>query len=325
MSLGLRRAGFDIRVAVEKDEGSAKTYRANHRKTSVIQRDINDVTAEEILRAAKLRRGGVDLIVGCPPCQGFSRIRRRNGDRAVGDERNDLVLQFARLVREIRPHAVLMENVPGLETDWRFKRLLAVLRGCRYKVEWDVLNAHDFDVPQRRRRLVLIGWRKKARPNLEEIPRRKGKTVRQAIERLPHLPSAAKALRRLRPTYSADVKIRITAVPKNGGSRKGIPSDLVLECHKGDPGFRDVYGRMQWDKPAPTITGGCINPSKGRFLHPRYNRAMSLVEAARLQSFPIWYRFDAELGRYPVAEMIGNALPPNLASRLARYVREHAL
>ncbi len=325
MSLGLRRAGFDIRVAVEKDEGSAKTYRANHSKTSVIQRDINDVTGQEILRVGKLRKGGVDLIVGCPPCQGFSRIRRRNGTKAVGDERNDLVLQFARLVREVRPQAVLMENVPGLETDWRFKRLLAVLRGCRYKVEWDVLNAHEFDVPQRRRRLVMIGWRKEARPNLGEIPRRKGGTVREAIGRLPHLPEAAKALRRLRPTYSADVKTRITAVPKNGGSRKGIPGELVLECHKGDPGFTDVYGRMQWDQPAPTITGGCINPSKGRFLHPRYNRAMSLVEAARLQSFPIWYRFDAELGRYPVAAMIGNALPPNLASRLARYVKDHAL
>lgn len=325
MSLGLRRAGFDIRVAVEMDEGSAKTYRANHRKTSVLQCDINDVTGKEILRAAKLRRGGVDLIVGCPPCQGFSRIRRRNGDKAVVDERNDLVLQFARLVREIRPHVVLMENVPGLETDWRFRRLLAVLRGCRYKVEWDVLNAHEYDVPQRRRRLVMIGWRKKARPNLEDIPRRKGGTVRAAIEKLPNLPESAKALRRLRPSYTADVKTRITAVPKNGGSRKGIPSELVLQCHKDDPGFRDVYGRMQWDEPAPTITGGCINPSKGRFLHPRYNRAVSLVEAARLQSFPIWYKFDAELGRYPVAEMIGNALPPNLASRLARYVKDQAL
>jgi len=142
---------------------------------------------------------------------------------------------------------------------------------------------------------------------------------------LPVLPHAANDLRKLQPRYTLMVRKRIAAVPKNGGGRKDVPSDLVLNCHKGDVGFRDVYGRMHWDQPSPTITGGCVNPSKGRFLHPEHNRAIDLVEAARLQSFPIWYKFDASLGRYPLAEMIGNALPPILGASLGRYVMDNAL
>jgi len=325
MSLGLRRAGFDIRVAVENDPRSVKIYEANHPGTVVLARDIRLVSVEDVLTVGTFLRRNVDLVVGCPPCQGFSRIRRRNGSDAVGDWRNDLVLEFARLVREIRPRAVLMENVPGLEADWRFGRLLAVLRGCRYKVAWGVLDANDYGVPQRRRRLVLVGWLGNERPALKNIVRRKGGTVRDAIGSLPVLPHAANDLRKLQPRYTLMVRKRIAAVPKNGGGRKDVPSDLVLNCHKGDVGFRDVYGRMHWDQPSPTITGGCVNPSKGRFLHPEHNRAIDLVEAARLQSFPIWYKFDASLGRYPLAEMIGNALPPILGASLGRYVMDNAL
>lgn len=114
--------------------------------------------------------------------------------------------------------------------------------------------------------------------------------------------------------------VRIKAVPKNGGSRSDWPQELVLRCHKKCQGFKDVYGRMAWDAPSPTITGGCINASKGRFLHPQQDRVITLFEAALLQTFPRKYRFKMDRGRYPVAEMIGNALPPEFARRVAECI-----
>lgn len=115
---------------------------------------------------------------------------------------------------------------------------------------------------------------------------------------------------------------RIRNVPLDGGSRKSWPEDIHLACHTETDGFKDVYGRMAWDRRAPTITGGCINPSKGRFLHPSKHRAITLLEAARLQTFPVWYHFDLSHGRYPIAAMIGEALPPRFAGRAATYLKK---
>ena len=114
---------------------------------------------------------------------------------------------------------------------------------------------------------------------------------------------------------------RILATPKNGGSRGDWPKSLVLKCHKGTSGFRDVYGRMKWDGPSPTITGGCFNPSKGRFLHPEENRCITIREAALLQSFPKRYKFGSGLGKEAVALMIGNAIPPEFVRRQALAIR----
>jgi len=307
-------------AAVEIDQKRAATYRANHPETIVLAEDIRSVKVED-LTASVDPRSTIDLVAGCPPCQGFSRIRRRNAKRAVRDDRNDLVLEFARLVREIRPKTVMMENVPGLERDARFAKLLRVLRGAGYRVAWDVLDLAEYGVPQRRKRLVLMGWRGRRTPNLDRIKTGPHLTVRQAIGRLPRMPRLAKGLHNLKVRRTDDVMNRIREVPANGGSRATWPKDLRLSCHQDLDGFHDVYGRMAWDAPAPTITGGCINPSKGRFLHPSKHRSISLVEAARLQAFPVWYRFDAAHGRYPIAAMIGEALPPRFARRAAAYLK----
>lgn len=324
LSLGLVSAGFRVKAAVEIDAQRAKTYSSNHPATTVFQRDIRGVCGEELLAAARTARGRVDLVAGCPPCQGFSRIRRRNGKRAISDTRNDLVTEFGRLILEIRPRAVMMENVPGLETDHRFAALIRSLRGAGYKIAWEILDLEQFGIPQRRRRLVVIGWRGKWRPNLEGLPKSKPRTVREAIAKMPRIPKAARSVHGYKTFRSSAVKERIKAIPRNGGSRGQLPDALVLKCHqKGkavDRGFRDVYGRMRWDDVSPTITGGCINPSKGRFLHPVRDRAITLLEAARLQTFPIWYRFDRESGKYPVAEMIGEALPPRFARIAGTFI-----
>lgn len=324
LSLGLVSAGFHVKAAVEIDEKRAKTYSRNHPATTLFQRDVRGVSGEELLAAARMHRGRLDLVAGCPPCQGFSRIRRRNGKRAIADKRNNLVAEFGRLVLAIRPRAVMMENVPGLETDRRFAALIRSLRGAGYKVAWEILDLEEFGIPQRRRRLVMIGWRGSLRPNFEGLPKSKPKTVREAIAKMPRIPKALRSVHRYKTFRSSAVMKRIKAIPRNGGSRGQLPKTLVLKCHqKGktvDRGFRDVYGRMSWDDVSPTITGGCINPSKGRFLHPVRHRAITLLEAARLQTFPIWYRFDSACGKYPVAEMIGEALPPRFAHIAATFI-----
>lgn len=323
LSLGLRQAGFSVRAAVELNPKRAKTYRLNHPDTKMLERDVRSISGCDLLSAAGVR-GTVDLIAGCPPCQGYSRIRRRNGGRAVRDDRNDLVIEFGRLILEVRPRAVMMENVPGLEKDPRFGRLVRSLRGSGYKVDWGILDLQDFGVPQRRSRLVLIGWRGKDRPDLRDLPSARRRTVRQAIGDMSLIPLASRPIHAYRTYRSKVVKARIRSIPHDGGSRRALPESLQLSCHKRDAmrshGFKDVYGRMTWDKLSPTITGGCINPSKGRFLHPEKDRAISLLEAARLQTFPIWYKFDIEHGRYPIAEMIGEALPPRFARAAGEFI-----
>ena len=320
MSVGLRQAGFRVIAAVEVDAKRARTYALNHPTTTLLANDIREVEAKDLVGSLPFGQQ-VDLIAGCPPCQGFSRIRRRNGPQSIKDSRNDLILEFGRLVRAIRPKAVMLENVPGLEFDWRFSRLLRSLRACGYRVTWKVLDLADYGVPQRRKRLVLLGWSQSEAPRLDHIRQGPRRTVRHALEKLPRLGRNAQAIHTMRVERSVQVTERIRHVPLDGGSRNSWPKHLWLDCHDAVDGFKDVYGRMAWDFPAPTITGGCINPSKGRFLHPSKHRAITLLEAARLQTFPSWYRFDRAHGRYPIAAMIGEALPPMFACRAATYLR----
>lgn len=320
LSLGLRQAGFRVTAAVEINTKRGETYARNHPDTALISGDIRTVRGECLLAKSGCERGELDLVAGCPPCQGFSRIRRKNSRKAVADQRNQLVLEFGRIVRELRPRAFMMENVPGLERDRRFKQVLRSLRGAGYKIDWAVLDLADYGVPQRRRRLVMVGARGGERPRLSALAVSGGRTVRQAIEHLPRIPRALRLLHYYKIERSTTVQRRIERVPADGGSRRSFSDALTLDCHKKNDGFKDVYGRMAWDKPAPTITGGCISPSKGRFLHPTKARAITVLEAARLQGFPIWYRFDPQAGRHPIAEMIGEALPPRFASITGRYL-----
>jgi len=325
LSLGLERAGYSVRAAVEINAKCAKTYARNHPDTVVLERDIRTVEGAELLAVAGIGPGELDLVAGCPPCQGFSRIRRRNKKKAVADDRNDLVSEFGRLVLELRPRALMLENVPGLEADRRFKKLLFRLRGAGYRIDWRILRMEEFGIPQRRRRLVMIGSRVANKPDLSQLAKKHARTVRDTIESLPRIPQALRVLHNYMHSRTEAVKNRIRHVPHDGGSRATLPKRLKLKCHSANIGFRDVYGRMAWDESAPTITGGCINPSKGRFLHPVKNRAITLIEAARLQSFPIWYKFDVSDGRYRIAEMIGEALPPRFAATAARYIAQHLI
>lgn len=317
LSLGLKRAGFEVVAAVEVDDLAADTFAVNHPNVSLTRRDIRSVEPLELLGELDLRPADIDLVAGCPPCQGFSSVRTLNGSREVDDPRNDLVSEYVRFVRAIEPRAIMMENVPGLLADPRFAEAVQELEALGYpaKEGTRILNAADFGVPQNRLRLVLLCARGAAVPEPAAVDL--NLTVRDTIADLRAAGGSGDPLHDLPERRSQRVLDLIREIPANGGGRLDLPQDKVLDCHKGFSGFKDVYGRLRWDCPSATITGGCHNPSKGRFLHPVEDRAITLREAALLQGFPEDYFFSLDRGKLAAAAMIGNAVPPPLAAAQA--------
>lgn len=328
MTLGLKKAGFLVSSAVEYDETACETYFENHRGVVLFRKDIREISGEEIIRTSP--SGKVDLIAACPPCQGFSSLTSKY---RRDDPRNELIFEFVRLVGEIRPATLMMENVPGLAAKGGtiFGKATAMLREFGYKLNYSVVNVADYGVPQNRRRLVMLG------SLVDEISipapthghsqgMRPYRTVRETIENFPEPVTLMSANAAQGPEYfgwhvvrdlSPKNRQRLEAL-SNGQDRSFLPKELRPECHKdSDKGFSNVYGRMNWDVPSPTITGGCVTLSKGRFGHPQSNRTISVREAAVLQTFPLTYKF-----RSPyidkVCTIIGNALPPDFAAAMAQ-------
>lgn len=316
LTAGLKQAGFRVAGAVEVDATSASSYVLNHPDTYLWIQDIRSLSGFDISNRLGIQPGELELLAGCPPCQGFSALRTRNARKAANDARNDLIFDFVRLVQQLLPRMVMLENVPGLEQDARFLALHSRLHAVGYTVEHRVLNAADYGVPQRRKRLLLLA-RRDAHPC---FPKKAAtmRTVRKTIENMPPAGFSGDPLHDLPERRSARIRELIRLVPKDGGSRSAVPQRLLPPCHRGHTGHNDVFGRMAWDRVAPTITSGCHNPSRGRFLHPEHDRAITLREAALLQSFPPKYQFSLARGKEHLALQIGNALPPEMIRRIAR-------
>lgn len=317
LTLGLKKAGFRVIGAIENDALAVETYKGNHRLVEVWAKDIRKVSPRQVMRQLRLRPGQLDLLAGCPPCQGFSTMTTLNGHVTGLDSRNDLVFEFIRFVRALKPKALMLENVPGLAKDARLHRIVRELKCMGYVCTFGVLNAADYGVAQRRRRFVLLAGRNKEISFAKQMYRRV--TVRDALR------FSASDLRRdplhnIPERRTLRISRLIKKIPHNGGSRNDLHASQQLDCHRRCDGFKDVYGRMAWNKVAPTITGGCFNPSKGRFLHPTSNRTISLREAALLQSFPANYFFSLKGGKSGAAQLIGNALPPEFVRRHAKMV-----
>lgn len=353
VSCGLYQAGFRIKSAVEIESNAVNTY-LNYTplsKVNVLNEDICKIGGMKILKAAKIRKDDIYLFAGCPPCQNFSRQNPQNKNKTE-DERKKLLFEFLRIIEEITPPFILMENVPGI-TSAINNAILAEFLGrleMLYIVNKGVLNAADYGVPQIRKRFVLHAVRKDINEELKKygfkfgLPvatynregtngLKKWKTVKEAIDDLPHIEAGE--------TYRDDRNVhnhkcanlskinlkRIEAVRKNGGSRSGLPESLTLNCHKRKcadgkvfAGHGDVYGIMYPDKPAPTITGGCLCYSKGRYGHYSQNRAISIREAARLQTFPDDFIFNNSLT--VSALQIGNAVPIDLVKASGDIFKE---
>jgi len=338
LTCGLRRAGFHVATAVEIDPHAAKTYRHNNRKTKLLQADIRKVEAHELL--AGVPSGEVDLLVGCAPCQGFSSLTRKY---RRDDPRNGLLSEMARIIEEVRPSAVMMENVSGLaEARGKviFKGFVDRLENEGYHLNWRVVQMADYGIPQSRRRLVLIGGRgfeisfpdpthaRTPKPGSDLKP---WVPLRSALAGLGAPVTLTEALRKQGPQQynwhvARDLLARTKAKLKAAMPGKAwldLPENLRPKCHQGDyRGFPNVYGRMSWDNVAVTMTRGCTTPSMGRFGHPDRRRyAISAREAARIQTFPDAYKFITD-HMETVCDMLGNAVPPAFAYVIGRRIKE---
>jgi DNA (cytosine-5)-methyltransferase 1 len=324
LSEGLCKAGFNVIAAFDNDADSVATYRLNHPDTKVFDGDIRDIdplNVKELLKGESLH-----LLAGCPPCQGFSSIRRLNRKKSVKDERNNLVLEYLRFVKALKPLAIMMENVPALVNYSLFKNVIKELEKMGYNPKVKVVRIQEYGVPQRRKRLVMVGSLKgqleAAKSTGEKM------TVRDMIGHLESVSVTKDPVHKIVASHGFKVLERIKMTPKNGGSRKDLPKRFELECHKQKNknkkiGFCDVYGRLRWDDYSTTMTGGCLNPSKGRFLHPEEDRAITAREAAMLQTFPRTYKFPAGISKTSIALLIGNALPPKFSYIQSLNIKNH--
>ena len=321
MTEGLREAGFHVVAGIELDNNAARAYEMNHKDNTVLfHKNILDVRSKDI--AELLKGEPLHLLTACPPCQGFSSMRRKNKKGAVNDPRNKLIHEFYRFAEELRPITIMLENVPALSEYADFKEVVGKLMQIGYAIDYKVVNVARYGVPQRRKRLVLLG------SLVGAIRIREGSdnvvTVRTTIEYLENPNVTIDPIHKIYPAHTPKVQRQIELTPHDGGSRSDLPDEYILKCHKkAGIGFKDVYGRLRWDTVSSTITGGCLNPSKGRFLHPQEDRTITAREAAMLQTFPKDYRFPTDIPRGALALMIGNALPPEFCKQQAQCVREH--
>lgn len=332
--LGFLQAGFRILGAIELDPHSAETYERNL-GVIVKKDDITKVSPQAYIKELGLQSKELDVLMGCPPCQGFSRMRNSKG---AGDRRNGLIIRYLEYVEEFMPRFAVFENVPGITRTEHgrvfYTKLVGGLRGLGYKLLERLVNAADYGVGQVRKRVIVIGGREgeyppfpkrtHGDPNSPEINQGildPWKTVREVIGygKYPGLNAGengeigGKYPNHIAPATGYKVLAFIEKVPKDGGSRKDVQKKYWLPCHHSHDGHADVYGRMSWDRPSNTITTGCNNISKGRFVHPEQDRALSYREAAALQGFPDSFVFCGK----KVSTQIGNAVPPPLAYAIA--------
>jgi DNA (cytosine-5)-methyltransferase 1 len=323
MSIGLQRAGFSVLCAADVWKVAVETYQRNFAHP-VICADLAGYRASALQRLAGISHIPVDLVVGGPPCQGFS-IQRVGPDE---DHRNNLVLEFARLVAEISPTSFIMENVPGLigkRGRQLFDVFLERVEIAGYEADAFVVNAADYGVPQIRRRVIVFGWQRGqggavSAPTPTHSPENYA-TVWEAIRDLP-APGPPGTMSTFDPLHRASRlsdlnRQRLKHIPPGGGM-EDLPVDLRVNCHKAGAdkiGHRYVYGRLAPGKPASTITAGFDSFTRGRFAHPYDDRNITLREGARLQTFPDSFEFVGT--QEEIAAQIGNAVPPVLAHALA--------
>lgn len=334
LTVGLKKGGFAVTSAVEVDSHAFATYVANHPEVRAFKQDIQTVDGESITRSYD--GVDIDLIAGCPPCQGFTSLTAKYKRM---DPRNELLLEMARLIEEIVPRAIMMENVLGIMGRGKYllEQFVDQIRRLGYKEKIEVLQVADYGVPQSRRRCVLLAGHgfeisMPAPTHIKDggdgLPR--WKTVRQTIGGMPEPITLAEAKRlkafsqqnwHIIRSLSDANKLRLKYA-KPGKKWTEIPENSRPDCHKGSyRGFSNVYGRMEWDQVAPTITAGCTTLSKGRYGHPSADRTISVREAALLQTFPPDYKIDTRYIDH-ACNIIGNALPCEFAAIIAKKCAE---
>jgi len=323
LSYGLRKAGLNIVAGVDSDQSCEYAFVRNI-KAKFIPADIASLPGSHVRKLFGPQ--DIRVLVGCAPCQPFSKhtnkVKRRNVDLKWS-----LLLEFARIILEVKPTVVSMENVPELIKQPIFKSFVRKLYEGGYYTSWSIVHCTQYGIPQNRKRLVLLASKKGPidliPPALKPDAYR---TVRDAIGSLVHLSTKDDPLHiSMRLSKINRERIRHS---KPGGTWRDWPAELVLPCHNKESGktYPAVYGRLRWDEPAPTITTQFYIYGTGRFGHPSKHRALSLREGALLQTFPLGFKFHsprAPLSFSAIGKHIGNAVPPQLGVIIGRSIIRH--
>lgn len=332
LSLGFENCGFDVVLANEYDESIAAAYKANHKGTRMI---VGDITSLDLEKTFGPYQGQIDVVIGGPPCQGFSQKGQR---KTIHDERNFLFKYYVRVVELVKPRYFVMENVPNLltaEKGYFRKEIEELFNSMGYQLKMGILNASDYGVPQNRRRAVIIGKQGGAAPGLPK-PRNITVTIWDAISDLAYLSSGEgeeeqeyrgkprseyqKKLRggsgtlrnHVATRHSRLALERLAMIPPNAGK------EVLPEEHLTRSIYSGTWTRMRKDEISVTITTRFDTPSSGKFTHPFLDRAITVREAARIQSFPDSFRFVGSKGSQ--MKQVGNAVPPLLAGAIAEVV-----
>lgn len=311
LTAGLIKSGIEVKAGYDIQEDCRYAYEYNN-KANFINKEIATVSAEEI--KAWYSADAIKILAGCAPCQPFSSYRLNSP--ATESEKYPLLYHFSRLIDCILPDIVIMENVPNVSKYPVYQDFVNNLIAKGYKVREQAVDCTKYGIPQSRKRHVLIASTLKTIPlipHTHEVP----KTVAETIGHLPKLMAGESYMGD--PLHCcaklSEINLKRIRQSKQGGTWKDWSPELIAECHKKESGksFPSVYGRMSWDKPSPTLTTQCYGFGNGRFGHPEQDRAISLREAALLQTFPVDYRFSKDkLHIKKIGTMIGNAVPVRL-------------
>lgn len=317
--------GLPVVAGIDMDPACRFPYEANN-NARFVEQDISKISVTEL--EALFGDTELKILAGCAPCQPFSTYAQRY-ELDGKDGKWGLLYHFARLAEGANPDVITMENVPTVAKHAVFHDFVDTLRRLDYKVWFDVVDSSRYGVPQARRRMVLLAS-KHGDVKMIEPTHVKPKSVRQAIGRLRPLRAGEVAPNdKLHVTATlSDKNLQRIKVSKPGGTWRDWPEHLVADCHRAESGrtYSGVYARMEWDKPAPTMTTQCYGFGNGRFGHPEQDRAISLREAAILQSFPLDYAFvpdNGEVSFKVLGRLIGNAVPVDLGRAIARSINTH--
>jgi DNA (cytosine-5)-methyltransferase 1 len=331
LSYGFKKEGFHVKAGVDTDASCKYAFETNVR-AQFLARDIRTLPAPNIRKLLDEDEADFRILIGCAPCAPFSLYtgRYRKAKHRDVNRRWQLLAEFLRIILATMPDIVSMENVPRLKGHRIFRQFVSGLRDNGYIVSHFLVRADQYGVPQRRKRLVLFASKFGKVEILPPTHLDKPVTVRDAIGKLPEIEAGSVC-----PSDHLHVSRRLTeknllriTSTREGGSWKDWPNHLQLDCHKkpGGKTFRSVYGRMRWNEVSPVITTQCLGIGNGRFGHPQQHRAISIREAALLQTFPKKFKFVAPsqpiFGAH-LARQIGNAVPVRLARMIARTIKHH--
>ena len=332
LSLGFEMEGFDILLANEFDQSIATAYKENHKSTNVV---VGDITSLDLSKVFGEYVNKIDVVIGGPPCQGFSQKGKR---KTINDERNFLFKHYVEVVKFVKPKYFVMENVPNLLTAEKgifLNEIKGLFKGYGYSIRYGVLNAADYGVPQNRRRAIIIGKYLATPPELP-LPCKQKVTIWDAISDLAYLESGEgefeqeyrnspksdyeKKMRKgskilynhMATKHSALALERLSLIPPNAG-KEILPKEHITKSV-----YSGTWSRMKQNDVAVTITTRFDTPSSGKFTHPFLNRAITVREAARLQSFPDTFKFIGS--KMSQMKQVGNAVPPLLARKIARVI-----